>query len=262
MRLENVVISTPDPPGLARWWAEALGAEVTHETAEEVDVNLPDRTPATGPWPDLCFVPGDRSGRQRVHLDLASASWEDQAATVARLETLGARPLDVGQPSDAHWVVMADPDGSAFCVVPPRPRDAGIGALAAINVAVPSLDGIRSEPPGAHPRAGGGSERRVVALWRAATGWELDSVEPGQVRLRRPDGTGPRLVLVERAGLGEGRDRWHLDVRPEAGDDRDEILARLRAIGARPLDVGQAGTEPWSVLADPAGLSFCVLGSA
>jgi hypothetical protein len=36
-------------------------------------------------------------------------------------------------------------------------------------------------------------------------------------------------------------------------------LARLLAIGARPVDIGQAGGETWHVLADPEGNEFCLL---
>ena len=36
-------------------------------------------------------------------------------------------------------------------------------------------------------------------------------------------------------------------------------MARLVALGARRADVGQ-GSQPWTVLADPEGNEFCVLG--
>jgi hypothetical protein len=42
------------------------------------------------------------------------------AALVARLEGLGARQIDIGQPDDVSWVVMADPEGNEFCVLTPR----------------------------------------------------------------------------------------------------------------------------------------------
>ena len=55
----------------------------------------------------------------RLHLDLRPL---DQAAEVLRLEGLGARRVDVGQPDDVSWVVMADPDGNEFCVLRPLNR--------------------------------------------------------------------------------------------------------------------------------------------
>lgn len=36
---------------------------------------------------------------------------------MARLEGLGARPVNVGQGTDVSWVVLADVDGNEFCVL-------------------------------------------------------------------------------------------------------------------------------------------------
>ena len=36
---------------------------------------------------------------------------------VRRLEGLGARRVDIGQ-TDVPWVVLEDPDGHEFCVLP------------------------------------------------------------------------------------------------------------------------------------------------
>jgi hypothetical protein len=52
--------------------------------------------------------------------------------------------------------------------------------------------------------------------------------------------------------------RIHLDVMPHAGDDQEAEVARLRALGATDVDLGQ-GDVPWKVLADPEGNDFCVL---
>ncbi|MEK8142811.1 VOC family protein [Streptomyces sp. M10(2022)] len=50
----------------------------------------------------------------------------------------------------------------------------------------------------------------------------------------------------------------HIDV--NATDrDQDAELERLLALGARPADVGQTGTESWHCLADPEGNEFCLL---
>jgi hypothetical protein len=40
-----------------------------------------------------------------------------QADEVERLTGLGATLTDVGQ-SDTPWIVMADPEGNEFCVMP------------------------------------------------------------------------------------------------------------------------------------------------
>ena len=54
------------------------------------------------------------------------------------------------------------------------------------------------------------------------------------------------------------KNRLHLDFRP---DDQDAEVARLLDLGARRVDVGQTGDEPWVVLADPEGNEFCILSS-
>jgi hypothetical protein len=54
-----------------------------------------------------------------VHLDLATESVTHQAAEVERLLALGAVPTDIGQ-GDVLRTVLADPEGSEFCVLSPR----------------------------------------------------------------------------------------------------------------------------------------------
>ena len=54
------------------------------------------------------------------------------------------------------------------------------------------------------------------------------------------------------------KNRVHLDLRPYPGDDQAAEVARLRALGATDIDVGQ-GDVPWTCLADPEGNEFDVL---
>ena len=99
---------------------------------------------------------------------------------------------------------------------------------------------------------------RVAAFWGAALGWE---VQHDDVLWMSESGAPfPDLVLVF-APVPEpkvGKNRVHLDVSP-VGCDRDEEVARLEALGATRVDVGQ-GNAPWVVLADPEGNELCVLG--
>ena len=52
--------------------------------------------------------------------------------------------------------------------------------------------------------------------------------------------------------------RVHLDLRPYVGDDPQAEAARLLALGATAIDLGDADV-PWTVLADPEGNEFCLL---
>src|SRR4030088_2061437 len=96
-RLVHLVVDANDPAALARFWASALDWEIADETPEEVDV-----WPAGYKYPDpvavpLVFVPVPeaKTGKNRVHLDLASTSAAHQAELAGRLRDLGATPADV-----------------------------------------------------------------------------------------------------------------------------------------------------------------------
>ncbi len=123
-RLVHLVVDAADPARLARFWAAALGWEVADETAVELDVWPPGfRYPGPAALP-LVFVPVPeaKTGKNRIHLDLATESAAHQAAEAERLLSLGAVPADIGQGAqgDVPWVVLADPEGSEFCVLTPR----------------------------------------------------------------------------------------------------------------------------------------------
>ena len=55
------------------------------------------------------------------------------------------------------------------------------------------------------------------------------------------------------------KNRVHLDLTSSAAD-RDQETGRLRALGARRACIGQTGDESWTVLADPEGNEFRVVG--
>ena len=117
-RLVHLVIDANDPSALAAFWAAALDWEVTLDEPDEAVVEPPGFTyPGVAALP-LVFVPVPerKVGRNRVHLDLASASLQDQAGTIRRLLDLGAARADIGQ-GDVPWEVLADPEGNEFCVL-------------------------------------------------------------------------------------------------------------------------------------------------
>jgi hypothetical protein len=60
-----------------------------------------------------------KTGKNRLHLDIAPPDDGDHQAEVERLISLGATRIDIGQ-GDVSWEVMADPDGNEFCVLTPR----------------------------------------------------------------------------------------------------------------------------------------------
>jgi predicted enzyme related to lactoylglutathione lyase len=239
-RLVHLVVDAADPPGLARFWSAALGWEVAAEEPTEVVV-----WPRGYSYPDpvalpLVFVPvpEPKTGKNRVHLDLATASAEHQAAEVRRLLGLGAAPADAGQ-GEVPWVVLADPEGNEFCVLDPRPVYAGTGPVAAVVT--------DCADPAAQAR-----------FWSRAAGWAVQQQAEDFASLRSPSGVGPFLELLATPDAKTVKNRIHLDVRPYPGGDYQAEAKELIEYGAVPVDVGQ-GDVRWVVLADPEGNEFCVL---
>ena len=77
--------------------------------------------------------------------------------------------------------------------------------------------------------------------------------------LRHPSGRGPLLELCpEPAPKGAAKNRLHLDIRLETGDDTDAVLARVVELGGRELHPDW-GDLPWRVVADPSGNELCLL---
>ncbi|NUR95843.1 MAG: VOC family protein [Kribbellaceae bacterium] len=129
LRWYSVVIDCHDVRKQAAWWAEAFGWKTIYATDEEC-VNVPawvDETVARStPWdrigPGMVFVPvpEGKTVKNRLHLDFAPHLTQDRDGEIARLEALGARRADVGQPADASFTVLTDPEGNEFCVLSSR----------------------------------------------------------------------------------------------------------------------------------------------
>lgn len=235
MRLENIGIDAVNPVRVADFWEAALGTERQTTALDLIETRL---TVPDGPWFDICIqqVPTPPAEPLRLHLDLLGGA--DQAAVVDRLLTLGARHLDVGQ-GEVPWVVLADVEGTPFCVMEARAEYTDTGPIAALP-----LDSADPE--------------RDADFWSWLTGWvDVDGVSPRS--LRHPSLRGPLLELCpEPEAKGGGKNRIHLDVRPEAGDDPDAVAAGIVERGGRELD-HEWGDLPWRVFVDPSGNELCLL---
>nr|WP_309232067.1 VOC family protein [Micromonospora tarensis] len=103
----------------------------------------------------------------------------------------------------------------------------------------------------------------MVAFWSAALGYQVEQGDDGSAKLwppGPPSGAAPTIWLQGSGTPKQGKNRLHLDLVAD-GDPQAEIR-RLVELGARHVDVGQTGTEPFTVLADPEGNEFCVLDAA
>jgi catechol 2,3-dioxygenase-like lactoylglutathione lyase family enzyme len=99
---------------------------------------------------------------------------------------------------------------------------------------------------------------RLADFWQAALGYQRSYEADDEIELTNPEGGEPGLVLVPVPEGKQAKNRLHLDLAPRPGESQDDEVARLEALGARRVDIGQ-GDVSWVVLADPEGNEFCVL---
>ncbi len=238
MYWENVVVDAVDPQRLGRFWEEALGGTNLTDAPEGFETRV---AVDGGPTLDFCFqrVPEPPAEPQRLHLDLLGD--QRQAEVVERLLGLGARHADIGQ-GDVPWVVLADVEGNPFCVMESRPAYVGTGPVAALP-----LDSADPD--------------RDAAFWSWLTGW-TPAEGAGLVTLRHPSRRGPLLELCPepspKGPFETAKNRMHLDLRLEAGDDPAAVTRGIEERGGHALHPDW-GELPWRVFADPSGNELCVL---
>ncbi|WP_144122602.1 VOC family protein [Catellatospora sichuanensis] len=240
-RLVQINMKAHDDSALGGFWAEVLGWEVSSE--EPGVTNL---EPRGFVYPDPVAVCVDlvvsrepKTVKNRVHVDLATTSAAHQEELVARLKDLGATLADVGQ-GDVPWTVMADPEGNEFCVLDSLYAETGPIASVVVDCADP---------------------RAMARFWGQATDWTVHKATDHSAVLRSAKGVGPYLQFLRTPDVKTVWNRVHLDIRPYPGDDREAEAARLRALGATAVDLGESDVS-WTVLADPEGNEFCLLAPA
>ncbi|MGW4395715.1 VOC family protein [Amycolatopsis nivea] len=232
-RLANLVAASEQPARLARFWSGLLGWQLTTESPDEAQVQPP---PGDGCDLTLLFAATTRpkTAKNRLHLDLASTSGENQRETVARAVSLGARPIDIGQ-HNVPWIVLADPEDNEFCVLEPRAEYANSGAIAAIV--------LDAQDPA-----------RLARFWSPLTAWPITADEPAITTLRNPAGRGPTLEFLRVHTPKHGKNRLRLEL---SGDHPGET-DRIQAAGARPLGTTQPNA-PQADFTDPEDNEFRLL---
>jgi hypothetical protein len=109
LAVETITFDCADPNTLAQWWAKAVDGQVNAVAPGEFVLV------ARADGPNLAFqrVGDPTPGKNRLHVDFSAA---DMEAEVKRLVNLGATETGRNNVGDFRWVVLADPDGNAFCV--------------------------------------------------------------------------------------------------------------------------------------------------
>src|SRR5690349_7782424 len=162
--LDSVTFDANDPERLARFWAGLLGWETV---PDEDGFQL---VPTDGTAYRVAFYPTQepKAGPNQIHFDLTSATPEDQQRTVAKALELGATHLDIGQTPEEGHVVLADPEGNEFCVIPAGNNFlADTAFIGAIN-----CDGTQA----------------VGYFWSEALGWPLVWDQDEETAIQSPAG--------------------------------------------------------------------------
>ena len=111
VRINALILDATDPERLAAFWSELLGRPVVDRNGPYVWLR---RENGLGMGFQQTREP--KSVKNRMHFDVTSP---DPAAEQRRIEALGGRRLE-GY-ADGGFLVMADPEGNEFCVIPEGP---------------------------------------------------------------------------------------------------------------------------------------------
>jgi hypothetical protein len=117
-RVSHTTIDCHDAHALSSWWKPVVGyTDVPGDPNEPGDEECMIVDPETGHRLLFIAVPDPQLPAKRIHLDLVPTDrTRDEEA--ARLLAHGARSIaDRRRPDGAGWVVLADPEGNAFCVL-------------------------------------------------------------------------------------------------------------------------------------------------
>lgn len=207
---------------------------------------------ASGEFATLLPPSGDAYLRvQRVaggpggcHLDLhVDTAAESPRAAEERARSAGARVTR----QDDGLVVAQSPGGFTFCLVTWHGERAVPPPVAGEGGGVSRLDTLCLDiPPDGFDRE--------LAFWAALTGQRTHQAPvPGYAYLDRPAGWPVRLLLQRREQAEPGDQvRGHVDF----GCTDPRALGRHVALGARVT----ATEQYWTVLTDPAGREYCLVG--
>ncbi|MEJ7650673.1 MAG: VOC family protein [Nakamurella sp.] len=225
-RWHALAFDSVDPEQPATFWARLLDRPLTRD----VEAFL---LPGAADQVALRFVVAETAkvGQNPLHLHLTSDDVLLQDTVVAALG-LGATELDLGNPPDADFVVLADPDGNEFCVLEGgNSWVADCGFLGEV-----ACDGSRA----------------VGVFWSAALCWPLVWDEDAETAVQSPTG-GTKISWGGEEAPTEprvSRQRFEL-IAPQAEFAAE--LARLDALGATVIDAPVGRTHR---LADPDGNEF------
>ncbi len=111
-KIADVIVDCSDPERVASFWAEVLDLPVGGRRGPYVWLERSDGSIGVG----FQRVAEPKRGKNRVHLDV---SVPDLVVAVQRLEALGGCRVEGYE--EGGFLVMADPEGNEFCLIPEAP---------------------------------------------------------------------------------------------------------------------------------------------
>ena len=116
-RLASIVIDSLDMEGHAEFWEHASAWKICDRSDDLIGLRSPSNC-----LPDIEFVADQnpKVTKLRIHIDVEPLDGATVDAEADRLRSLGASDIDIGQHDDpdTNWIVLLDPFGHEFCVVP------------------------------------------------------------------------------------------------------------------------------------------------
>jgi len=113
LRIGSIVLRVDGLQRQTEFWTAALDYVAREERSDDFVLLRP--KDGVGPNLSLDRVHSEVHLPPRIHLDLYA---EDQAGEVKRLIALGATEVHWDKrPTDADYVILADPEGNRFCIV-------------------------------------------------------------------------------------------------------------------------------------------------
>jgi hypothetical protein len=223
-RFKELCLDTDgDGAEVGRFWAAATGGDYTRSDHPDDPGDVVGAEEGMGIA--ICRVPEPKTVKNRVHLDLHTASVDDLVA-------LGAT-VAPEQPDEDRWTVMLDPQGNELCAFVRE----SVPAYRVYELAVDSADA-----------------ETIGAWWADVFGVEVQRQE-GQPWCWLEDVPGFPMEAWVFAPVPEPKtvkNRLHWDVYGDVADFEARGATRLWEVPGRTRPVA------WSVLADPEGNEFCV----
>ena len=106
----SIAVDCTDAERLGQFWVDLLGGSI--EIDQDGDAIV--RAPGV-PRLDFLQVPEGKTGKNRLHLDLAVSDMNDATRQAISLGATRADDVYDGE----RWTVLRDPEGNEFCLLPP-----------------------------------------------------------------------------------------------------------------------------------------------